>query len=246
VTITNDDAQPVLTVTASDDAGAEAANDPITFLITRSANLTGAITVTLQWSGAALLGSDFTVSATGGTLTNGTRLALADGVASATLTVRPINDTAIEPTESVILTVASGTGYTPGTPAQATGSITDNDGALTASAPPPPAAAAAPAPQLASAPAGQPAPATATASAPAGQPAPATATASVLARRPAPTGASSMPLSYAARRAPSQIRARVGARPRRSCSRGRRMQALACAGRWIVVRPAARLRLPSY
>jgi Ca2+-binding RTX toxin-like protein len=137
VTITNDDAQPVVTVTASDAAGAEAANDPITFVVTRSANLTGAITVTLQWSGAALLGSDFTVSATGGTLTNGTRLALADGASSATLTVRPIDDAAVEPAESVVLTVASGTGYTPGTPAQASGSITDNDGALQAASAPP-------------------------------------------------------------------------------------------------------------
>ena len=132
VTITNDDLQPVITVTASDAAGAETANDPITFTVTRSANLTGAITITLQWTGAALLGSDFTLSATGGTLTNGTRLTLADGASSATLTARPINDTAVEPAEGVTLTIAAGTGYTPGTPATATGTITDNDGALAA------------------------------------------------------------------------------------------------------------------
>ena len=52
---------------------------------------------------------------------------MAAGVMTATVTVTPIDDTAIEQTESVTLAIQNGTGYTRGTPNTATGSILDND-----------------------------------------------------------------------------------------------------------------------
>jgi hypothetical protein len=76
----------------------------------------------------------------GGTATNGTDYAslgatvtLPAGDSSATVTVSPLQDTTVEGSESVQLTVIAGTGYTVGAPAQATVTIADDD-----SAPPPP------------------------------------------------------------------------------------------------------------
>jgi hypothetical protein len=46
---------------------------------------------------------------------------------SAAITVTPVDDTAVELTESVTLTLAGGANYTVGSPAAATGNITDND-----------------------------------------------------------------------------------------------------------------------
>ena len=54
-------------------------------------------------------------------------LTIAAGSASATVTVTPVNDTAVESAETVIFTVATGTGYTVGAPASQTGTIADND-----------------------------------------------------------------------------------------------------------------------
>ena len=85
-------------------------------------------------------GTDYIVTATGGTLSaNKLQLTLADGVTSATVTATPVDDTTVEGTETVILTLSAGTGYVVGTPSSASGSITDND------APPPPTINALPA-----------------------------------------------------------------------------------------------------
>jgi hypothetical protein len=83
--------------------------------------------VNLVWSGTATFGSDYTVTASGGVLgTNAATLTFAAGVATATVTVKPVDDTAAEATETVTLSVAPG-GYSVGAPASATGSIVDND-----------------------------------------------------------------------------------------------------------------------
>ena len=47
------------------------------------------------------------------------------------VTVDPTADTIVESNETVILTLASGTGYTVGTPNAATGTITDDDTSVT-------------------------------------------------------------------------------------------------------------------
>jgi len=122
VTITNDDAAPVITVTATDASGSEPGTDKIVFTITRTANLTGAVTVNLTWAGTASA-SDYTLSLGAGRAT----VTLADGVSSATVTVTPIDDTAVEPAESVTLTIAAGAGYAVGSPSSASATILDND-----------------------------------------------------------------------------------------------------------------------
>src|SRR5678815_3921130 len=129
ITVLNDDPVPALvTIAASDAGGSETAPDSIVFVITRTTVLTSAITINLSWSGTATLTSDYSVSATGGTLAaNAQSITLAAGVTTATLTITPVDDTAVEPTEGVTLTLAAGSGYTVGSPGAASGTITDND-----------------------------------------------------------------------------------------------------------------------
>jgi hypothetical protein len=124
--IADNDAAPVIAVTATDAAGAEQGLDAIVFSVTRTSNLNGSLAVGLTWSGTATLGTDYTVAVTGGTL-SGSTLTLASGSAGATITLTPVDDTAVEGAETVVLTLATGTGYTLGSPSSAGGSIADND-----------------------------------------------------------------------------------------------------------------------
>jgi hypothetical protein len=131
VTILNDDSnsgQTTAGVAATDAGGAEQGTDPIVFTITRSGSTTAAVTINLGWSGGATFGTDYTVTATGGTLgPNATTLTLAAGATSATVKITPVDDHTVEGAESVVLSLASGVGYVVGSPPSATGSIADND-----------------------------------------------------------------------------------------------------------------------
>ena len=85
------------------------------FKIPPSAALTVSYTVT----GTATAGSDYT--------SLGTSISFAAGSSTATLTVTPLQDTLVEADETVILTLASGTDYTLGTPSSATVTLTSDD-----------------------------------------------------------------------------------------------------------------------
>ena len=126
----DDNDTPVITVNTSDGSGAEQGLDPVVFTVTRSGNTAVSTAVTLAWSGLATLTTDYTVavSGTGVTLSaNRLTLTFAAGATTATLTVTPVDDTAIEGSEDVILTVVAGSGYTVGPAGSATGTIADND-----------------------------------------------------------------------------------------------------------------------
>ena len=79
----------------------------------------------MTWGGAATAG-DYTVSVAGGSL-GGSVLTIAAGSPSATVTITPVDDTTVEGSETVTLTIVSGSGYTVGSPASASGTIADND-----------------------------------------------------------------------------------------------------------------------
>ena len=53
------------------------------------------------------------------------------GASSAAITVRPTDDTGVEPNETVVVTLKAGTGYTVGASSSATVSVVDNDAAIT-------------------------------------------------------------------------------------------------------------------
>jgi hypothetical protein len=115
-----------VTITALDAAGAENPTDTIAFVISRTGKTDTKITILLSWSGTAVYGKDYTITAVGGTLNaKGTSITLNAGVTSATVTVTPLRDNSTEPPESVILTLTADTGYTLPGQKSVTGSITE-------------------------------------------------------------------------------------------------------------------------
>jgi hypothetical protein len=116
-------ALPTVTVAASDANASETGPDTGRFTVSRSGATTAGLTVRYSLGGTAANGSDY--ASLSGTLT------IPDGAASATITVTPIDDSAVEGNETVILTVSADAAYTVGSPNSATVSIADNDQAPT-------------------------------------------------------------------------------------------------------------------
>lgn len=113
---------PVVSVSATDAAAAEAALDPGTFTFTRVGSTAAALTVNFSVTGTATSGTDYT--------SLGTSVTFNAGSATATKTVAPIQDTTVEGAETVIATVTGGTGYAVGTPSSATVNLADDDSAV--------------------------------------------------------------------------------------------------------------------
>ncbi|WP_315850168.1 Calx-beta domain-containing protein, partial [Novipirellula maiorica] len=121
-TITNDDADPVtpvVTVAVAPTAVNEDGTGTLVYTFTRTGATTSALTVNYSVSGTATSGSDF--SALSGSVT------IPAGQSSATVSVNPIDDTTVEPNETIVLTVVDTTSYDVGTAAAATGTITNDD-----------------------------------------------------------------------------------------------------------------------
>ena len=91
----------------------------LTYTVTRSLNLSSPTVVTIATSGTATSGTDY-----GGGVTTVT---IPAGATTATITINPTADSAVEPDETVTLSVAAGTGYTVGAPSAATGTILNDD-----------------------------------------------------------------------------------------------------------------------
>ena len=91
----------------------------LVYTFTRTGVTSGALTVNFSTTGTASAG-DYTSSATGS-------VNFAAGSPTATVTIDPTTDTAVEPDETVILAVTSGSGYNVASPSDATGTITDDD-----------------------------------------------------------------------------------------------------------------------
>jgi hypothetical protein len=91
----------------------------LTYTVTRSLNLSSPTTVNITTGGTATSGTDYT----GGVAT----VVIPAGATTATITIDPTVDGTVEANETVILTVAAGTGYTVGAPASATGTILNDD-----------------------------------------------------------------------------------------------------------------------
>ena len=118
-TITNDDAPPpVATIVATDAAATESPLGTGTYTVSLDAvNGTGsAITVNYTVSGDATSGSDF-IALTGS-------VDIVNGDQTAAITLTPINDAEVEDNETVVVTLANGTGYTVGAPPNNSGTVT--------------------------------------------------------------------------------------------------------------------------
>jgi hypothetical protein len=112
---------PVVSVEATDPNAAESGPDPGLFTISRTGTI-GTLTVNFSVGGTAMEGGDY--ATLGGSVT------FPDAQMSATVTVTPALDSRTEGNETVILTLASGIGYTIGTPATATVTIADYRGGM--------------------------------------------------------------------------------------------------------------------
>ncbi|MDB9456309.1 beta strand repeat-containing protein, partial [Dolichospermum circinale] len=113
-----------VTLALSSTSVTEDGTSNLVYTFTRAGDSSNALTVNYTVGGTATIGTDYTGIATAGTTKTVT---FAAGSSTATVTVDPTADTTVENDETVILTLASGTGYTIGTTSEVTGSITNDD-----------------------------------------------------------------------------------------------------------------------
>ena len=119
---------PTVTVAATDPTATEAGVTTGTVVVSRTGSTAAALTVNYTVSGAATPGSDYTA------LTGSVTIPAA--AASATITVTPINDTAAEPNETVMVSLSPDGAYVVGAPGSATVTIVSDDVAPTVNAGP--------------------------------------------------------------------------------------------------------------
>ncbi len=117
-TILNDDV-PSVSIAVAPASVAEDGAPNLIYTVTLSGAANNSITVNITTGGTATSGTDYT----GGVAT----LTIPTGNTTGTITINPTADATIEADETVILTVAAGTGYTVGAPASATGTILNDD-----------------------------------------------------------------------------------------------------------------------
>ena len=108
-----------VSIIASDAVASEAGIDTGLFTIRRTGSTTAPLTVHYTLGGTAGNGSDFNAV--------GPSLLIPAGSASATLLVRPINDTELEPSETVIVILAPDPAYLIAAPGRATVTLADDD-----------------------------------------------------------------------------------------------------------------------
>ncbi|HSP28230.1 MAG TPA: Calx-beta domain-containing protein, partial [Ilumatobacteraceae bacterium] len=135
ITITDNDAVSLPTVSVSATGGAEGGS-PVVVTFTRSGSTAGSLTVSATKSGTSGTGDVSGPVVTGGSW-NGTSVTFATGSSTVTLAFAIVDDTLVEGTETLVMTINSGAGYAVGSPASATANIADND---STQPPPPPTA----------------------------------------------------------------------------------------------------------
>jgi outer membrane autotransporter protein len=112
-------AAPTVSIAVAPASVSEDGATNLVYTVTRSLNLSSATLVNLGTTGTATSGVDYT----GGVAA----VSIPAGATTAIVTINPTADTTVEANETVILTVAAGTGYTVGAPASATGTILNDD-----------------------------------------------------------------------------------------------------------------------
>ena len=124
----NENAEISVSIAFADpDSVAEDGTDDLVYTFTRTGVTSGAVTVNFSVTGTAVFGDDYTQS--GATSFNGTggTVEFADGETEKLVIISPTPDSAVEPHETIVLTVTSGSGYLVGSVASASGTIVDDD-----------------------------------------------------------------------------------------------------------------------
>ena len=124
ITIADNDL-PAVTLAANYSGVSENGTTNLIYTFTRTGANTNALNVNYAVVGTATPGTDYSgIAATTATVT------FAANSSTATVTVDPIADTTIEANETVVLTLATGTDYTIGTPGPVTTTILNDDGVI--------------------------------------------------------------------------------------------------------------------
>jgi len=119
VNATTIDPKPAVTLAVTDGNASETGSDGATLLVTRTGSTSAGLTVAYTLSGTATNGGDYqTLSGS---------VVIPAGATSATIMVTPIDDTAVEGNETVVVTLTTGSSYNLGTPSSGTATILDND-----------------------------------------------------------------------------------------------------------------------
>jgi len=98
----NDTTKPVVSLKVTDATAGET-GDPAAFLVSRTGATTSALTVVFAVTGTAASGSDYP--------SIGTQVVIPAGASSTLLTITPINDAAVEGTETVTVTLSTNANY---------------------------------------------------------------------------------------------------------------------------------------
>ena len=117
---------PVVSLAASPASVSEDGTTNLIYTFTRTGDTALPLTVNYTVGGTATNGTDYSGISTTGTIKTVT---FAAGSAIAVVTVDPTADSTVEPDETVVLTLAAGTGYTIGTTGGVTGTISNDDAA---------------------------------------------------------------------------------------------------------------------
>ena len=120
-------ANPILTMAVSPSSVTENGASNLVYTFTLSANATSNITVNFSVGGTATFDTDYTKTNAGSFTSIIGTVTIPNGSNTASITINPTGDATLEPDETVILTIASGTGYDGGSPSSATGIITNDD-----------------------------------------------------------------------------------------------------------------------
>ncbi len=116
---------PRVSMAVSPASVAENGTANATFRFTRTAPVTDALVVNFTVGGDATFGADYSTSEAG--LFAAGHVVFEAGQATATITMDPKGDQVLEPNESVIVTLAEGTGYLLGTSISAKATIANDD-----------------------------------------------------------------------------------------------------------------------
>jgi RTX calcium-binding nonapeptide repeat (4 copies)/Calx-beta domain len=119
--------QPDVTVTVSPLSTDEDGATNLVYTFQREGSTASPLTVNFSVGGTATFNTDYTqAGAATFNATSGT-VVIPAGSLTAAVTLDPTADTTVEPNETAILTVVTGVSYDVGTPAAATGTITNDD-----------------------------------------------------------------------------------------------------------------------
>jgi hypothetical protein len=116
----------VVTVAVTPSSVSEDGAGNLVYTFTRT-DTTGALTANFSVGGTASFSSDYSQSGAASFSSSTGTVNFTAGSATATVTIDPVVDTNVEADETAILTVTTGSGYSVGAPAAATGTITNDD-----------------------------------------------------------------------------------------------------------------------